>query len=130
MPWTVLNWLFWKNRRNRSRTKSNRQRIIPCLELMEDRTLLSSTGLFAVGAGPGVGPQVNVYDSATGAPTSAFMAFNPQFLGGVNVAVGDLFHTSTPDIVVGAGPGGGPQVNVFRTDGSLVESFFAFDAAF
>ncbi len=129
MLWALLNRL-WPEGQNRRTTKTNRNRHIPCLEPMENRTLLSSTALFAVGAGPGGGPQVNVYDSGTGSLVSAFMAFSPQFTGGVNVAVGALFDSSTPNIVVGAGPGGGPQVNVFRTDGALIESFFAFDPGF
>ena len=33
-------------------------------------------------------------------------------------------------IITGAGPGGGPDVRVFGTDGSLKNEFFAYDAAF
>ncbi|MBI2426825.1 MAG: S8 family serine peptidase [Candidatus Kerfeldbacteria bacterium] len=33
-------------------------------------------------------------------------------------------------IVVGAGPGGGPQVRVFKADGTMVSQFFAYDLAF
>lgn len=56
--------------------RGTRNRVIPVIEGMEERTLLSTTGLFAVGAGPGAGPQVNVYDPATGALAAAFFAFD------------------------------------------------------
>src|SRR5205807_7051970 len=86
--------------------------------------------LIATGAGPGGGPQVVVSDSA-GRPLFQFFAFDPAFTGGVRVAVGDVNGDGTPDIICGAGPGGGPQVRVI--DGKTHQelgSFFAFDAGF
>jgi 6-phosphogluconolactonase (cycloisomerase 2 family) len=83
------------------------------------------------GAGPGGGPQVNVFDGTTFQPLDSFFAYNPSFGGGVNVAAGDLGGTGQNDIITGAGSGGGPQVNVF--DGStlaLIRSFFAYSPAF
>jgi hypothetical protein len=78
-----------------------------------------------VGAGPGALPQVNVYDSATGALKFSFLAYNASFSGGVRVAVGDVNHDGTPDIITGAGPGGGPQVNLYDgTTGHLIRSFY------
>ena len=84
-----------------------------------------------VGAGPGAGPHVKIYDGVTGAELASFMAFGPEFFGGVNVAAGDLNGDGRADIIVGAGPGAGPHVKVF--DGaSLTEilSFFAYDSGF
>jgi hypothetical protein len=69
--------------------------------------------IYATGAGPGAPPLVNVYDANTNALKFTLLAFNPSFTGGVRVAVGDVNGDGTPDIVVGAGPGGGPQVRVF-----------------
>jgi hypothetical protein len=56
-----------------------------------------------------------------------FQAFETGFAGGVSLSAGQLTDDTTPDLIVGAGNGGGPVVKVFdgRT-GSLVRSFFAF----
>jgi hypothetical protein len=84
-----------------------------------------------VGAGPGGGPQVEVFDGQTGALIRSFFAFDPGFRGGVKVAAGDVNGDGFADIIVGAGPGGGPNVKVFSgKDGSLLSSFFAFDPGF
>src|SRR5262249_57247349 len=42
-----------------------------------------------------------------------FFAYTPTFLGGVNVAAGDLNGDGKAEIVTGAGPGGGPHVRIF-----------------
>ncbi|MFL5341532.1 MAG: SdrD B-like domain-containing protein [Gemmataceae bacterium] len=74
---------------------------------------------------------VRAQDATTGQPLAAFYAFDPTFAGGVNVAVAHLNHDANPDVIVGAGPGGGPAVKVFGgIDGSMVATFFAFDPAF
>jgi hypothetical protein len=85
----------------------------------------------AVGAGPGAGPEVNIYNGATGAILSRFDAFAPGFAGGVRVALADINNDGTPDIICAAGPGGGPEVRVF--DGKtlqMIDDFFAFTPAF
>jgi hypothetical protein len=94
--------------------------------------------LLAYGADAGGGPQVRVFSTATGSSLASFLAYDAGFRGGVRVAVGDVNGDGQDDVVVGPGPGGGPQVRVF--DGaalqapvpSIVElaSFLAFDAAF
>jgi len=67
---------------------------------------------FATGSGPGqAGSPVNVYDT-TGALLISFPAF-PGFFGGAHVATGDVNGDGAEDLVVGAGPGGTPQVNVY-----------------
>ncbi|MFL5342854.1 MAG: FG-GAP-like repeat-containing protein, partial [Gemmataceae bacterium] len=89
------------------------------------------TRLTATGAGPGGGPHVKVYDAATGQLKFSFFAFDPNFTGGVRVAVGDVNGDGVDDIVCAAGPGGGPAVKVFDgTDGHLLTSFFAYDPGF
>lgn len=95
------------------------------------------------GAGAGGGPEVKVFDPQTSAVLADFFAFDPGFTGGVRVALGDVNGDSTPDVIVGAGPGGGP--NVLIIDGTklalvqptgqiaasaLLANFFAFDPAF
>lgn len=78
--------------------------------------------------GPGGGPNVKAFDGATGALIASFFAFDQKFPGGVYIAVGEVSGTGTDDIIAGAGPGGGPHVKVFRSDGALLQSFFAFQA--
>lgn len=76
---------------------------------------------FVAGAGPGGSPQVNIYNgrtlhdtqSATASRVVQFFAFPATFSGGVFIAVGNVSHSAFADVVVGAGPGGGPQVNLY-----------------
>jgi hypothetical protein len=83
------------------------------------------------GAGPGGGPHVKVFDPVTLAEKRSFYAYDAAFRGGVTVAAGDVTGDGVPDIVTGAGPGGGPHVKVFDgVTGMEVRSFFAFDASF
>jgi hypothetical protein len=73
-------------------------------------------GYFVTSSGPGVQAQINVY-SAQG---QLLYSFNPfptfSFTGGVRVAVGNVFGTATPDLVVGTGPGGASLVLVYDGD--------------
>jgi hypothetical protein len=84
-----------------------------------------------VGAGPGGGPHVKVFDGVTGSEVRSFDAFEATFLGGVSVAAGDVNGDGRADLVVGAGPGGGPHVRVFDAlSGDELHDFFAFDTQF
>jgi glucose/arabinose dehydrogenase len=87
-----------------------------------------------VGPGAGGGPHVRVFSGAA-LPAlielASFFAYAPTFTGGARVAVGDVNGDGFADIVTGAGPGGGPHVQVFSgANLSLLRSFFAFDPAF
>ncbi len=87
--------------------------------------------LFAVRTGPGTCAQVNVYNAQTGVLEAVLNPFTPNFTGGVRVATGDVNGDGFTDIIVGAGPGGGPQVEVY--DGQtfpLIRSFDAFAPSF
>jgi hypothetical protein len=83
------------------------------------------------GAGPGGGPQVKVFDGKTFAEASSLFAYAPTFSGGVFVAAGDVTGDGRPDVITGAGPGGGPHVKVF--DGKTateLRSLFAYGPGF
>jgi hypothetical protein len=83
------------------------------------------------GAGPGGGPVVRAYDGRTGVVYQSFMAYDSHFTGGVYVAVGDVTGSGHADIVTGAGPTGGPHVEVW--DGlsfAKLSQFYAYDPRF
>jgi hypothetical protein len=67
----------------------------------------------AVGAGSGRAPEVRTFDRRGKRIGEPFLAFGRTFRGGVRVAGGDLDHDGADELVVGAGPGGGPHVRVF-----------------
>ncbi|MFL5341736.1 MAG: FG-GAP-like repeat-containing protein [Gemmataceae bacterium] len=86
--------------------------------------------LYATGADAGGGPHVNVYNN-DGSLRYSFFAYTTKFLGGVRVATGDVNGDGVDDIITGAGPGGGPHVEVFDgATGNLMLSFFAFAQSF
>src|SRR5439155_25556678 len=65
-----------------------------------------------------------------GTAWGSFFAYSPAFGGGVKVSGGDINGDGVDEIITGAGPGGGPNVEVFGSDGSLKASFFAYDPNF
>jgi autotransporter-associated beta strand protein len=81
--------------------------------------------------GFGGGPVIRIWDGQTGALLRQFLAYDVNFRGGVSLSVGSLNGDFVPDIITGAGPGGGPHVKGF--DGALgteMLSFFAYAANF
>jgi hypothetical protein len=68
-----------------------------------------------------------VFDAQSGTALLQINAFTPTFRNGVSLAVGDLNGDGLADIVVGAGPGGNSQVQVYdATIGKLQKQFQAF----
>ncbi|MBI2551955.1 FG-GAP repeat protein [Candidatus Uhrbacteria bacterium] len=83
-----------------------------------------------VGAGPGGGPQVRIFNGEGKLLSGGFFAYDPRFRGGVRVAAGDTDGDGSAEIITGPGPGGGPQVRLFDGKGrALSPGFFAFDRA-
>jgi hypothetical protein len=85
------------------------------------------------GTGVGGGPRVRVFDLSSGKPVPIydFMAYADDFRGGVMVAGGDVDGDGKAELLVGAGPGGGPHVKVYRMPNlQVIESFYAFDPSF
>ena len=85
-----------------------------------------------VGAGPGAGPHVRTFKLVGGqieqmpGALGSFFAYDSNFTGGVNVAVGNFDGLPGDEIITGAGMGGGPHVKVFGSGGAVLASFFAF----
>ena len=88
----------------------------------------ASMAQMVTGSGPGDPAEVHLIESSG---ERAFLAYDPLFLGGVHVALGDVDGDGTADIITGAGTGGGPHVRVFSgADLSELASFFAYSPAF
>ncbi|MDD5567334.1 MAG: L,D-transpeptidase family protein [Patescibacteria group bacterium] len=75
-------------------------------------------------------PLLKITDSSTLKTVKEFYAFEKTFKGGGSMAVGDLGGDGVKEIIVGAGPYGGPQVRTFRLDGSPITNFYAYPESF
>ncbi len=117
-------WRWWeKGRSTQSRAvRGTRLQVEP----LEDRVNPSDFNVFALGTGPGSVPRVQVFSTLSGAVFSDFVAFEPTFLGGISVAMGDINADGAPDVIVGAGSGGGPRVRVFN-GAVILQTGFAFN---
>lgn len=79
--------------------------------------------------GSGGGPQVKIFNGATGALDRSFFSFDPSFTGGVFVAAGDINGDGLSDIVAGTDAGG--RISLFSgTDLSSLGSFFPYGTGF
>lgn len=81
------------------------------------------------GAGAGGGPHVRIFNEQ-GELKGQFFAYDSNFKGGVNVAVGDIDGDGKAEIVTGAGAGGGPHIKIFNELGELRGQFFAYENNF
>jgi hypothetical protein len=89
-----------------------------------------------VGNGAGIRSRVRVFDLVANTPSTGtpklldfvdeLLPFSSSKRGGVFVAVGDVRGNATPEIIVGAGAGGGGRVEMFNADGTRFKSFTAY----
>jgi hypothetical protein len=78
------------------------------------------------GAAAGSNPHIRVFDGTDGSLMYSFLAFDRTYVGGVNVAAGDVDYDGRADIIVGSALGHN-HVRVYRgTDAKEVSSFLAF----
>lgn len=79
--------------------------------------------------GSGLNSEVRIF-SSDGKLKNKFNVFEKDFKGGVNVAAGDVDGDGLKEVVVGAGPGGGPQVAIYDGNGELKSQYYAYDNDF
>ncbi|HCC83654.1 TPA: hypothetical protein DEP96_02280 [Candidatus Uhrbacteria bacterium] len=83
-----------------------------------------------VGAGPGSPPNVTVFRQ-DGSQVGSFLAYGPDFTGGINVATCDIDADGLNEIITGTHFGGGPQIIIFDSFGKQkYPGFFAYDESF
>lgn len=96
-------------------------------------TSLASTAPLVTGtpaASSGGSSTVTLYNPNTGAPTGTATPF-PGFKGSVTVASGDFDNDGEIEIVVAAGPGGGPAISILDFETGVARAaFFAYGQGF
>ncbi len=118
---------------NGSYTFSNFQTVsFTSIERFTTQPLPAGTTVLVYGsdAAANGAPEVKVVNAATGAMISEFLAYEPTFAGGVNVATGFFDGTGQQEIAVAPGRGHSPTVKVFDLFGNLIFQFQAYAANF
>ncbi|MBU1890826.1 L,D-transpeptidase family protein [Patescibacteria group bacterium] len=85
---------------------------------------------YPAGAADYRSPEVKIYDGKKLIQENTWLAYNEGFKGGAYLAVGDVDGDGEKEIVVGAGPGGGPNIRVLDQDGNQISSFFVYPESF
>ncbi|MDD4902554.1 MAG: S8 family serine peptidase [Patescibacteria group bacterium] len=80
-------------------------------------------------AGSGLKSDVKIFDNQ-GRLKNQFTAYDAKFLGGVNIAAGDVDGDGKTEIVTGPGSGYPPQVKIFSAKGIVKSQFLAYDKNF
>jgi len=82
-----------------------------------------------VAPGKGREPQVKIFNNY-GQLQKQFLAYGKNWQGGVNLTAGDLNNDGINDIALGANSGASPHVRIFSSQGTLLESFYVWEAGF
>ncbi|MBI5077389.1 S8 family serine peptidase [Candidatus Falkowbacteria bacterium] len=77
----------------------------------------------------GLFPKIKIFNWK-GELKKSFLAYSPQFEGGVNISVADVDNNGQLDIITGAGVGGGPHVKAFNYEVQQLVSFMAYNEKF
>lgn len=77
----------------------------------------------------GAPAEVSLYD-VSGELIQKFLAYDPKFTRGINVAAGDVDGDGQVEIVTVPRAGGGPHVKVFNQQGQLESQFMALPESF
>ena len=94
---------------------------------------VNGDGVYDIVCGLGAGgrPRVEIYSGRGLGLIAQYDAFDPNFRGGVNVAVGNLDGDNRSEVIVGSGLGSFPIVRELEgLSGVERRAFFAFDLAF
>jgi len=65
-----------------------------------------------------------------GISKNSWLAYDKNFRGGVNVATGDVNGDGQIEIITAPASSGGPQIRIFNSSGTALNSFFAYDKNF
>lgn len=76
----------------------------------------------------GLDPRVRVY-SSLGEAEHLWTVFSTRMRAGLNTCVGDIDQNGRSELYVTALAGGGPHVQIYDMEGSIIGSFFAFDSS-
>ena len=79
--------------------------------------------------GKGGGPQVRIFDQDLQV-LNQFFAYSQSFRGGVNIVAGDINQNGKEEIITGPGSSGEPHIRYFDDQGSIVDSFYAYERDF
>lgn len=81
------------------------------------------------GSGVGLEPIVKIF-TQNGSLKNSFSAYDKNFQGGINIAVGDVNSDGQNEIITAPGAGGGPHIRIFNSQGKVIGSFFAYDQSY
>ncbi len=88
-----------------------------------------SMGKIITAPGKGGGSHIKIFNKHADL-IGQFFAYDKKFKGGTSLFCADMDKDGIDEIITGAGPGGAPHVRVFRNNGTLYSSFYAYDADF